>query len=130
MSGDGPHLCTFLKETFLFVCIDSQWVTEAFLQFLAFFVQIIRLVFFVTYCVAAFYNLNVSFGDETDNSSYLAGQKNKALRKDLTSITQLRFSPVRSFCPNRKQRSLNKSWNSSYLRVGWPILPGEMSCWI
>jgi len=43
-----------------------------FLQFLPHFVQIIRLDSFVTRSVSTFYNLNVSFGDETDNSSYLA----------------------------------------------------------
>jgi len=46
-----------------------------FLQILAHFVQIIRLDSFVTRSVSTFYNLNVSFADETDNSSYLAGQK-------------------------------------------------------
>ena len=45
-----------------------------FLQILAHFVQIIRLDSFVTRCVSVFYNLNVSFADETDNYFYLAGQ--------------------------------------------------------
>ena len=76
------------------------------LQFLPHFVQIIRLDFFVIYSISELYNLNVSFGDETDNSFYLAGHMSNlfsyfdgSLEDFLAYIKdKVRLASVESFC--------------------------------
>ena len=69
------HKAYFLHVVKRNVSFFAYWFSmgyEGYLQILPHFVQIIRLDSFVTRCVSTFCNLNVSFGDETDNSSYLA----------------------------------------------------------
>ena len=58
-----------------FFCISVSITYKGFLQNWA--RKCAKLSFFalVTLSISMFYKLNVSFGDETDNSSYLAGQK-------------------------------------------------------